>query len=100
MEERSPHSVVIRPPTADPDTGNLSDMGEMGYPEPMGHTFHRKTKLLGKLFEQNATLVAYVDGANTIAPANGDDFCRPIGSPDQMMNLPDLVVWGTGSIVL
>ena len=100
MEESSLHSVVIRPPTADPDTGNFIRYGGNGLSRANGpHLSIKRLSFWENYSEQNATLVAYVDGVNTIAPVNGDDFLSPNWVPrPNDSNLPDLVVWGTGSI--
>ena len=100
MEESSLHSVAIRPPLADPDTGNFIRYGGSGLSRANGpHLSIKRLSFWENYSEQNATLVAYVDGVNTIAPVNGSDFLSPNWLPrPNDSNVPDLVVWGTSSI--
>ena len=100
MEESSLHSVAIRPPLADSDTGNFIRYGGSGLSRANGpHLSIKRLSFWENYSEQNATLVAYVDGVNTIAPVNGSDFLSPNWLPrPNDSNVPDLVVWGTSSI--
>ncbi|MAV39245.1 MAG: hypothetical protein CML12_01505 [Puniceicoccaceae bacterium] len=100
MEESNISSVAIRPAFADPVTGNLIRFG--------GSALSRSNapKLsIGRLSfwedysKPDATLVAYVDGVNTVSPVNGKSFLAPnwLLRPKSKNFVPDLVVWGTGS---
>jgi hypothetical protein len=99
MEESNISSVAIRPVTADPLTGNLVRFGGSGLDRDNRPNLSIKRLSFWEDYSRkDATLVAYVDGVNTISPVNGVSFLSP-NWVTRLNNtaVPDLVVWGTGS---